>query len=172
MAKEYHLGTPGSLCSACGKPLAEGEHIVATATFENNELVRTEYHPHCWVEPVDKPGGGNDELLGVWQTRIPKKKEKKKLLVDDDLLVNFFLRLEGQQQPERVNFRFVLALILLRKKILAYENSFQKEGRTIWRMRFKKGKQTHEVVDPGMDDEKISSVSDSLSEVMEGDFDH
>jgi len=174
MAKDFKLGKSGSFCKACNKDLKEGENIIAVARFEGEELAREEYHPACWVEPLDSKPASDHDILGVWQAKIPAEEEKKnkKLLVDDDLLINFFKRLEGQPQEDRVNFRFVLALILLRKKLLEYKNSFKRDGRDIWRMKFRKDDEDriHEVADPGMDDEKISSVSESLSEVMEGDF--
>lgn len=174
MAKDFKLGKPKPLCTACGKELVQGENFVAIARFGEEELIREDYHMACWVEPLDPEESLNSNILGVWQTRLPEEEEKKnkRLLVDDDLLINFFTRLEGQEQEDRINFRFVLALILMRKKLLDYVSSSTVEDVDIWRMKFKKDTEDniHEVIDPGMDDDKIASVSASLSEVMEGDF--
>jgi len=101
---------------------------------------------------------------------VPRKEEKKKLLVDDAVLVEFFERLEGQQEPERLQFRFVLALILMRKRKLAYEGSEKQDEQDVWVMRMRGTKNIHHVIDPHLDEDKIAAVSESLSTIMEGDF--
>jgi hypothetical protein len=111
------------------------------------------------------------DLLGIWRTHVPQPQEKKKLLIDDSLLVNFFERLEGAEEENRIHFRYVLALILMRKKLLVYEGTDRRDDSTdIWRMRSKGADTIHEVIDPHMDEEKIAAVSSSLGEIMEGDF--
>jgi hypothetical protein len=171
MAKDYKIDKARQVCTACGEDIPEGSEIVAIARMSEGEIVREDYHVPCWVDPLDREASKNLDILGVWRTTIPEKEAKKKLLVDDGLLINFFERLAGQEQPDRINFRFVLALILMRKKLLNYEGMDKKEGRDVWKMRFKNETDIHEVIDPGMDEEKIASVSASLGEIMEGDFD-
>ena len=108
-------------------------------------------------------------MVGTWRTRIPRPKEKKKLFVDDELLVNFFERLEGALPPEKVNFRFALALILMRKKLLIYDGSNKlPDGREVWAMHLKGGPAC-EVLDPRLDEEKIAQVSQQLDEILEGE---
>ena len=174
MAKDYKLGKLQSTCKACQKEIIEGDKLIAVAKFIDNELVREEYHPGCLVEPLKPDDSENNDILGIWQTVLPKEDDKKnkKLLVDDDLLINFFKRLEGHEQEDRINFRFVLALILMRKRVLDYKSTIEQDGHEIWQMKFNKEDEIHEVIDPGMDDERIASVSESLGEVMEGDFEN
>ena len=63
------------------------------------------------------------EMFSFWKTTMPQPQQKKKLLVDDSVLVDVFQRMEGKTEPQEVRFRFVLALILMRKRLLIYETT-------------------------------------------------
>ena len=97
--------------------------------------------------------------------------EKKKLLVDDDLLMNFFRRLEGETQGVKISFRFVLGLVLMRKKLLIYDRMVkQDDGVELWQMHFRGSNQMHEVIDPKLDEDKIAEVSGQLTQILNGEL--
>ena len=168
MTKDYDFSKAAGLCCACGKELAPGAELVATLGEAGEEFQRQDYCPGCW----DTAGRQQrPELLGVWRTSVPRPEEKKKLFVDDELLVNCIERLEGAEEPRKISFRFVLTLVLMRKKLLVYEGSQKTpDGQDRWTMRRKGTKQTYEVIDPHMDEEKIAEVSRQLGEVLEADL--
>lgn len=169
MAKEYEISKVSDLCRHCGREIAPGEELVATVVEADEQLERRDYCPACWE--VVRAERDEADLFGLWRTRIPMPQEKKKLFVDDDLLVNFFERLDGSEDASRLSFRFVLALILMRKKVLVYDRSVKDEaGRDVWRMHLRGDERPHEVIDPQMDDEKIADVSRRLGEILEGEL--
>jgi hypothetical protein len=171
MSKDFKIAKPVGACHTCQQPIPPGEEIVALARTSGEEIVREDYHPACWEQRDSQAVLSDSDVLGVWRTRIPKPEEKKKLLVDDSLLINFFERLDGTDETARIGFRYVLALILMRKRRLVYEGMERRDdGTEVWKMRFKGAEDFHEVIDPHMDEEKIAMVSASLGEIMEGDF--
>ena len=72
--------------------------------------------PRKWAQ-FDK-----SNLLAFWQTVMPASEEKKKVFVDDEVLCTLFERLAETTEPSKVNFRFVLGLILMRKRLVIYES--------------------------------------------------
>ncbi len=91
------------------------------------------------------------------------------LLVDNDVIINLFLRLEGAEQEIKLNFRFVLALILMRKRILKYHGTAIEDGAEYWSMRLVKEQDIHKVLNPRMDEERITRVSQELGAILHGD---
>lgn len=171
MAKDFKIAKTSSMCVKCDQELPPGTDIVALAKMGDEELIREDYHVACWVEPMEKEASANKDVLGVWRMTIAEKQEKKKLLVDDALLMNFFERLAGQEDSSRINFRYALALILMRKRLLTYQGmDSNDDGSEIWKMKLRGSDQIHEVVDPKLDEFMISEVSASLGEIMQGDF--
>lgn len=171
MAKDFKIAKTSGICVKCGQNLPPGTAIIALAKMGEGELIREDYHVSCWVDPMEKEASANKDVLGVWRMTIAEKEEKKKLLVDDALLMNFFERLAGQEDSSRINFRYVLALILMRKRLLTYQGIDRNEsGAEIWKVKLRGNDQIHEVIDPKLDEFMISEVSASLGEIMQGDF--
>ena len=163
MAQQWELGPASGVCAETGRKLGEGEEFY-TVLFEDGESFRrADYSLEAWKEP---PEGA----FCCFKTRVPIKEKRKKLLVDNELLINFFLRLEDESEPLRVQFRFVLALILMRKRLLRYEASATEEGQEIWRMTLSSDQTTHQVVNPRLDDTQIAGVSQELSAILHGDM--
>ena len=166
MGKEYEIDKTAGRCVVCGELVAPGEELMATVAEGDEELRRDDYCLACWeADPKDD----SPDLLGVWRTRVPKPKQKARLLIDDELLVDFFRRLEGADAPVRINFRFVLALVLMRKKLLVYDRGEKRDDQSeLWTMHLRGDGEKYFVTDPHLDEEKIAEVSRQLGEIMEG----
>ncbi len=109
--------------------------------------------------------------FGVWRTAVPVPTEKKRLFVDDELLVNFFDRLEDAAEPAKINFRFVLALILMRKRLLTYERARKRDdGVEVWTLRLRGDDRRREVLNPEMDEDQTAQVSEQLSTILQGEL--
>lgn len=168
MAKEYSFSKTSGQCVVCKTGMVPEQEFMGTIREQDEEILREDYCMGCWQA---QPREGQPDILGIWQSQVPKPEEKKKLFVDNDLLMNFFQRLDGSEEPAKINFRFVLALILMRKKLLVYDRMEKKpDGGELWHMHFKGSDQKHLVADPHMDEEKIAEVSQNLGQILEGEL--
>lgn len=150
-------------CTGTGRQLEPGEEYYAALIDKSSFFERCDYSLDYWLEK--KP-----EVFSYWKTRIPLPNQKKNIFVDDAVLINLFERLADQQEQLKINFRFVLALILMRKKLLKYEDSRQEEQKEIWKMRFVRETQIHEVINPNLNEEQIQQVSQELSTILQGEL--
>jgi hypothetical protein len=165
MARKYDIAKADCLCRTCGRRLASGEELVATLREIGQEFHREDYCPPCWEAQSlsDKA-----DLLGFWKARAPEPARKKKLFVDDEVLLGFFDQLANADTAAKVDLRFVLALVLTRKKLLVYDRAEKlPDGRDMWAMHLRGQDRCVQVIDPHMDDEKISAVSRQLGEFLE-----
>lgn len=163
MTQQWQVESASGSCAVTGRKLEEGEEFY-TVLFEDGESFRrVDFSLKAWEAP---PEG----CFCYFKTRVPVREKAKKLLVDNDLLVNFFLRLKDETEPVRLQFRFVLALILMRKRLLRYETSQVEEGQEIWRMVLAKDQSPHRVVNPRLTDDQIEGVSAQLSAILHGDM--
>ncbi len=101
---------------------------------------------------------------------MPVKEKKKKVFVNDALIEGFFVRLAEESEPIRVQFRFVLALILMRKRKLRYDDSTVEDGVERWSMTLMSDKSSHVVVNPNLTDEQIDGVSQQLTAILHSDM--
>jgi len=161
--RQWDVEHGGGACASTGRELAEDEEYYAVLFEDGESFRREDYCLDAWTGPP--PGA-----FCFFRTRVPIKEKRKRLLVDDDVLMNFFLRLADEQQESRIHFRFVLALILMRKRILKYEDTIHENGLEHWQMRLVREQSRHKVVNPQLNDEQIERVSAELGVILHGDM--
>lgn len=160
---EWNINKPVGKCCGTGKEFEPGEEYFASLVYSDNGLERRDFSIEYWKE--HKP-----EVYCFWKTRLPHPEEKKKLFVDDDMLMAFFERLEEETEQEKINFRFVLALVLMRKKKLKYESSRIEDGTEIWTLKITGKKEYTEVVNPELDEEQIEQLTSQLGSILQAEL--
>lgn len=162
MANDWEIGSRTGVCASSGRTLEEGEEFYTVIFEDGASFRRVDFSLDAWE-------GTPEGAFCSFKTRVPVRAKKRKLLVDDELLIDFFLRLEHDQEPVRLQFRFVLALILMRKRLLRYEDSqVEPEGET-WRMTLMRDRSSHRVINPRLNNEEIDRVSGQLSSILHSD---
>jgi hypothetical protein len=91
---------------------------------------------------------------------------KKKLFVDDEVLCTLFERLADTTEENKLHFRFVLGLILMRKRLLVYEKTERQGDADAWIVRFKGKDEKLSMIDPRLSEEQVKAVSSQLGEIM------
>lgn len=111
------------------------------------------------------------EVYYYWKTTLAQPEttapRKTRTVMDVDHVLEFFKRLEGESAQQKVAFRYILALILARKKLLqTSERRTDSEGRPVQVYREKSGGGEHVVVEPELTAEEISGLSDELGVLL------
>ena len=145
---EWQVSKPLEQCSGTGNRIETGQEYFAALVETNEGLQRRDFCADYWLQ--DKP-----DVFCYWKTRLPDAGQKKHLLVDDQMLMAFFDRLTEETEREKTNFRFVLALILMRKRRLKYDCSKRQDGQDIWVLKVTGEQRLVEIIDPGLDAEQI-----------------
>ncbi len=162
MVEKFNIAKGMGTCAKTGTAIEQGQTYYVVLYEDGETFRREEYCVDAWDNPP--PGA-----YCHFKTRMPVKEKKKRLLVDDDVLVTFFERLKNDTQPIRLQFRFVLALILMRKRILKYIETKQQDSREYWLMRLGTGGEVHSVLNPNLRDDEIETVSKELGVILHGD---
>lgn len=170
----FQLGRFTAACAATGRALVAGERIVASlcdapeGQDDGHEFVRRDYSADAW-ESGARPAG----LVCFWRTTAPAPDERRRLLVDDDTLVELFDRLEGDDRPQRRAYRWLVCLILLRKRMLR-QVRVEREGDDEWWLVQKRGAEEGtppiRVPNPRIKDEDLQELAEHLGEVMQSEL--
>lgn len=183
----YHVGSPTRICAATGRPLATGEPYVAALVQvpDAEEFQRVDFSLEAWKQGARPrtPEGRRLAVLGSWRGVIPEPGAKRRILIDDESLLDLFEQTGDEGPPpeagaevateaDRRAFRFLLALILMRKKLLICERT-DRSGAMHVRPRgspkSSEGGVLTVVEDPGLDEEAIARVVVQLQAVLDGD---
>ena len=160
---EWEIDKPLGQCCGTGKKIEYGEEYFAALVETEEGLARRDFCADYWRQ--QKP-----DVFCYWKTRLPRPDEKKHIFVDDEMLMAFFERLGKETEQEKINFRFVLSLILMRKRRLKYDSSKIEGDKEIWRLRIAGGKEFVEVTNPNLDDEQIKQLTSQIGEILQTDL--
>lgn len=165
----YDLGRSTGVCAATGRALTPGEVAVAVLVERDADggLERLDYSAEAWDSEA-RPSN----VFCFWRRRIPESNAKPKPFIDDDELMSLFDQLADAEQDRQLAFRFILSLILIRKRLLRHVGSKQVDGRSVTLVKPRGAEADSppiEVVDPGMDAEAIEAATEQLGMALRGD---
>src|SRR5438105_1867909 len=152
---DYQIQPNTRRCASTGRELRPGERYFTALVEANGQFVRQDYSAEAWPGPP--PGA-----FSFWSGRVPAEHEPRKPRFDDDLLVECFERLEGQAEPGRVSFRYVVALLLMRRKRLKFEEARTEAEREIMVLRCTRTGTSHQVINPGLTQDEMMAVQEEV----------
>jgi hypothetical protein len=106
-------------CANSGRELAPGETFYSTLTAEGAEVVRHDYAAEAWKGPPE-------DVLGWWKSQMPDRNAKKLHWAPNDVMLELLESLAAQ--PDKWDMRYVLALLLIRRRVVRLEETEKDAG--------------------------------------------
>lgn len=166
----YESARPTHVCASTGRPLEAGERYIATLTDspESDELVRLDFTAEAW----DAGARPDQPMIAVWRPTEADRESERSLLMGTDDLLGLFEGMEAADEGRAAVFRYLLALMLLRKRLFrVVDQRVGDTGRPVLQLVRRGGPrnvepEVHEVVDPGMDEDAIAAGIEELGAVL------
>ena len=149
-------------CYGTEKEIEIGNDYFAALVETEEGFERRDYSVEYWTE--NKP-----QAYCFWKTKMPDPDKKKDIFIDDEMLMVFFERLAEETDQEKLNFRFVLTLILMRKRKLKYDSSEIKDSKEIWSLKVTGQGRSVEVVNPHLTEDQIAELSTQMGQILQMD---
>ncbi|MSR28142.1 MAG: hypothetical protein EXS03_01010 [Phycisphaerales bacterium] len=171
-AGTYELGRFSGVCAATGNPITPRSAFVAALVDRINDegtpaLLRLDYALSQWESGL-RPDG----LVCFWRSTAPQPGERRQELVDDETLMDMVQRMSDDSDQRRRAFRWILALALLRRKVLRLDGIDHSDGSEVWAFRPRgapEGASAFRIVNPGIRDQEMAELAEQLSDVIRPD---
>ncbi len=169
----HGVSHPSGRCEATDRPLEPGSPAMAALCErcvedggEDEGFDRVDYSVEAWEEGVRPP-----RLFSYWRYIVPEADRKPGIVIDDTVLVDLFERLEGDERPRRIAFRYILALALMRKRKLKLVGRETTEDGETWLLQFRGvDGDAMRVANPGIGEDEIVELADQLGEILQGEI--
>ena len=155
----YQITGPARVCAASGRELKAGEKAFSVLRDEGGQFVRTDYAVDAWPGP---PAGA----VAWWASRVPEAGHPAKPTINVDMLVDCFEHLAGTTDPARQRFRYVVALLLMRRKRFRFDDARKRDDRETLVVRDARSGRKHELVDPQLTEPEMDAVRDEVFRVL------
>ncbi len=156
---DYQIQPSTRRCCTTGRELRPGERCYSVLLEEGGKFVRKDYSAEAWQGP---PQGA----FSFWMGRLALPQGKRRQPIDDEMLMECFQRLEGQLEPSRLRFRYVVALLLMRRRRLKFDQTQQDGSQEVLLLRCTRTGVRHAIVNPGLTDEELATVQDDVFQAL------
>lgn len=158
---EYEIQSTTRHCAATGREFAEGEVFYSVLSRDGGRLTRSDFCKEAWA-------GAPEDALGWWKSRMPVRAGKKNKLAPGEVLLGLFEQLASR--PDQDDMRYVLALLLVRRRLLRLEEPATGEaGQEIMMLYNPQDGTTHQVRSVDISSERASAIQAELGRLLEAE---
>ncbi len=164
MNAEWSIQSRGDRCSVTGQPFQEGEYFYTLLYDEPTGFRREDLSEASFKErPADAP-----QPFSFWRSKFepppPPAPEPLGKQTAEDLLRRY---MEGGD-PKHANARYILALMLERKRMLKEKETRKTEGQLIRIYEHVKSGEVFLIPDPELRLDQIADVQAEIAEMLGG----
>jgi len=118
-------------------------------------LVRQDYSSAAWAGPPP-------DAIGHWRSQIAESTATTRPKLDADSLFDYFLQLSDSPNIVQRQYRYVLALLLLRKRRLVLEDVVEFDDRPMMRLVGSGGEGPFDVPEEELNEDQIERLQEQL----------
>jgi len=155
----YQFTGPARVCAASGRELRAGETVYSVLRDDGGQFVRTDYSADAWQGPPTS-------AVAWWSSRFPEAGRPAKPTINDDVLVDCFEHLADTTDPARQKFRYVVTLLLMRRKRFRFEDARKRGDRETLVIRDVRSGLRHEIDDPQLTEPEMDAVRNDVFRVL------
>jgi len=149
---DFNVRPVAQTCASTGKKLTPGRPCWSVLVEKDGRIVRLDYSEESWSGPPDG-------IIGYWECLIP---EKPSPAMDLDALFTYFLQLCESPNSVELDYQYVLALLMMRKRRLILEDSLEMDGQPTLRLIGAGGEGPFDVVERELSDARIEELQNQL----------
>lgn len=156
--QEYEIQRCSRRCAASGRELREGEVCYSVLVAEGGQVVRYDYAAEAWAGP---PQGA----IGWWRTTVVDPQAGRMTWAPHEVMLGYFERL--LDDPAAEDARYVLALLLVRRRVLEVERHDQDAaGRTVLVLRCPRSEAEYRVAEVLPSPQRAEAIQNQLAELL------
>jgi hypothetical protein len=111
---DYDIQRCTRRCAVTDRELQPGEDVYSVVVWEGGQWVRRDYSAEAWSGPPQ-------EAVAWWKSRIALPTQRRRSWAPGEVMLQLFEELENQ--PGQEDFRYVLALLMVRRNLLRQEDT-------------------------------------------------
>lgn len=161
---DFKIGRRGGVCGSCGAALAPGAPA-SSALYRHPAGGETAFSRKDFCAACFDDAARRGEPFSWWTAVVPAPQEKKAVF-DVGVARDFLLRLLREDAPERASLRYLLALLLMRKKAVKVGDQFVKDGIDVMVLSVPPDESVFEVPCLEIDEAEATKLRDELGRLF------
>ncbi len=142
-------------CAVSGKAFQPGQTCWSVLIEKDGVIVRTDISEEEWTGPPA-------EAIGHWRSLYNGNAEPERKLMDTESLYDYFLQLSDSPNSLEKQYRYVVALLLMRKKRLVLDEVIELDDQQMMRLSGSGGEGPFDVIEEELSTEEVGRLQQQL----------
>ena len=156
---DYDIQRCSRRCAATERELKDGETCFSVLVPDGAAVVRRDYSAEAWPGPPEN-------AIGWWKTTIVDPNAGRPHWAPNDVMLNYFESL--LDDPAAADARYVLALLLVRRRVLRVESHEQDDvGRPALLLYSARNESQYRVSELLPSPERAAAIQQQLAELLQ-----
>ena len=161
LTQEWNIQPRAVVCARTGEPFAKGDRVYSALYWRDGKYERIDVTQAAWEARND-----NIEPLSAWQADfVPPPPAPVEALRKDDA-EGLLRRLMTENEPGSRNARYILALMLERKKVVRQIERQKQDGRSTLVYEHVPSGEVWLIEDPALKLGELASVQDEVARLL------
>jgi hypothetical protein len=161
LTQEWNIQSRALCCAVSGRPFEKGERVFSALYWRDGQYARVDLNAESW-----KARNENIEPLSAWQTEfVPPEPPPPEALKKDDA-ESLLRRFIAENSSATRNARYILALMLERKKVLRQIERQRADGVSVLVYEHGPSGEVWLIDDPGLKLGELKSVQDEVAHLL------
>ena len=156
---DWRIGKRARACGGCAAAFPFDTPFHSAIYLEKEEFLRRDLCAACFRANPSAP-------FSQWLTVIPKPEPHKRVF-DLGLAAEFLRRLAAEGDPARAALAHLLALLLVRKRLIRLSDLPAKDGLPRARVEFHDGRDALEIPAPRLSETDVPSLREELGRLLD-----
>ena len=165
MSANWEVSRSHRECAVSGRKFVEGDEFYSALVETDESFERKDFSPEVWGEQ------NKDGFFSFWRTKLQSSSGKKdrKLHIDVEAFYTFFRNLEDTQKPNQMLFRYLIALMLVRKRVLRLDEIEKSSEGEFLLLYDTRQKEECSVTVCDAEEEELAAAQQELNQIFECD---
>jgi hypothetical protein len=169
---QWDIQARSRVCSGCRREFLDGDTYRCVLSYREDAPIREDFCAECWQNRRQPELQNGENLISWWRgsVRIPPPKPKEEAIKRshaEELLRKYF----HSPDPKYVNFCYILALMLERRRVLVQKHAIQEDpsGRSLIVYEHSRTGETFIILNPHLSLSRIGKVQAQVKEILDAE---
>ncbi|HRY47127.1 MAG TPA: hypothetical protein P5186_03680 [Candidatus Paceibacterota bacterium] len=164
---EWNIQSRSKACQACAKAFADKAPYFTLLFQHRHHLERLDVCPQCWASQYSQGAMDRKGFISFWQGVFNVPPPPPPEPVPKENVESMLRRLCESNEPEHIGVRYVLAVMLERKRLLKIKSQVQEDGQRVFLYEHVRSGDVFSIVDPNLQLDQLEQVQHQVMALLE-----
>lgn len=168
---EWNIQSRAHACQSCAKTFVDKEPFHTLLFDQRHGYDRLDVCEACWKSQYSQGATDRKGFISHWQSVYLVPPAAPPDAIQKDTAETLLRKLVERNEPEHAAARYILAVMLERKRILKVKAQFTEEGRRVFIYEYPKTGDLFNIADPNLQLDQLQEVQRDVANLLEHGLD-